>query len=371
LKSLEQHVRHSAARHSLQARLACGILVLSFLGLPALDAQTSTYTVIDLGALIVTSVSSATHPGVGVSHPRSVNASGLVVGWAGYEAGTNTRAVLWTSSTYTNLGTLPGGEYSAAFGINDLGQVVGTSNTTTAARAFLWTADGGMRDLGTLPGDSSSEAFGINNRGDVVGSSSGPNGIQAVRWTSVGIQALGTLPGGRYSRAFAINALGQVVGTSSSAQGLRAVQWTPSGQIRDLGTLPGDRASEAVGVNLRGQVVGYSLGPKGTRAVLWDSGGRIRDLGTLPGGNYSRAFGINDAGQVVGTSFSPGGMRAVLWSSSGTIQDLNSLIPGTTDLILAQAHSINALGDIAALGGVEEDPFADEEDSPHAQLLMP
>jgi probable HAF family extracellular repeat protein len=39
-----------------------------------------------------------------------------------------------------NLGTL-GGNFSIAFGINDLGQVVGYSSTASGeTRAFLWTA---------------------------------------------------------------------------------------------------------------------------------------------------------------------------------------------------------------------------------------
>ena len=42
---------------------------------------------------------------------------------------------------------LPGGDYSRALGINDAGQVVGTSASFSGARAFLWTAAEGMQDL--------------------------------------------------------------------------------------------------------------------------------------------------------------------------------------------------------------------------------
>src|SRR5436309_1672459 len=59
-------------------------------------------------------------------------------------------AFLWQNGTMTDLGTLPGGYASYAYGINDAGQVVGTSEDSSGLRhAFLWSA-GTMADLGTL-----------------------------------------------------------------------------------------------------------------------------------------------------------------------------------------------------------------------------
>jgi probable HAF family extracellular repeat protein len=66
-----------------------------------------------------------------------------------------------------DLGTLVG-KTSRAYGINNHGQVVGTSATASGAEhASLW-QDGKMTDLGTLGGDRSF-AYGINDCGQVVG----------------------------------------------------------------------------------------------------------------------------------------------------------------------------------------------------------
>ena len=86
-----------------------------------------------------------------------------------------------------------------ASGINDAGQVVGQSTTTTGCiHAFITGADGvGMTDLGTLGGDYS-EAYGINDAGQVVGQSDTDNGPLHAFITGpngAGMTDLGTLGG--------------------------------------------------------------------------------------------------------------------------------------------------------------------------------
>jgi probable HAF family extracellular repeat protein len=52
-----------------------------------------------------------------------------------------------------------GGSGSSAYGINNKGQVVGNSVTSTGAQhAFIW-QNGVMTDLGTLPGGTISQAY--------------------------------------------------------------------------------------------------------------------------------------------------------------------------------------------------------------------
>lgn len=61
-----------------------------------------------------------------------------------------------------------------AYSVNANGQVVGERWCASQSRASLWDPANGMKDLGVLPGAISSTAYGINNIGKVVGGCSTP-----------------------------------------------------------------------------------------------------------------------------------------------------------------------------------------------------
>jgi probable HAF family extracellular repeat protein/ELWxxDGT repeat protein len=138
---------------------------------------------IDLGALM---------PG-GNSHATAINDAGQVAGFADViqptgQAGTH--AFLWTDSNHNgisdpgemvDLGTL-GGFNSKAFGINQLGQVTGTSDTVTGGSHAFITRQNVMVDLSTLTGNNSPfTAFGlgagnaVSPSGNVLGGSARTN----------------------------------------------------------------------------------------------------------------------------------------------------------------------------------------------------
>jgi probable HAF family extracellular repeat protein len=79
--------------------------------------------------------------------------------------------------TFIDLGTL-GGTSSAATGLNELGQVIGWSQTASGqTHAFLWTAQRGMVDLGKIAGGSYSFASAINEKGQIVGYGDDADGV--------------------------------------------------------------------------------------------------------------------------------------------------------------------------------------------------
>src|SRR5438552_2711196 len=81
-----------------------------------------------------------------------------------------------------------------AVATNSSGQISGTAPFQNQDHAFLWSQAGGLQDLGTINGWEHSDAFGMNETGDVVGSTS-PNVIppqDAFIWTqNGGMQGLG------------------------------------------------------------------------------------------------------------------------------------------------------------------------------------
>jgi probable HAF family extracellular repeat protein len=246
------------------------------------------------------------------SAARGINQSGDVVGQSGTAEGTS-HAFLWREGVMTDLGTLGGFGSSGANSINGVGQVVGysTSPETGENHAFLW-QNGVMTDLGTL-GGAWSQAFDINDAGQVVGhsrvSAEDDVAVHAFLWQNGVMTDLGTL-GGRTSHAQGINANGDVVGWSETVKGVtHAVQWTQGGII-DLGPFDGDQGF-ATAINVEDQKVGFVTGARSGPAI-WQ-GRRAMLLPTL-GGAGGDADDINNAGVVAGSSgTSTGDIHAALW----------------------------------------------------------
>ena len=275
------------------------------------------------------------------SEASSVNSAGQVVGsalntvpdpnsmqpsafwlWGGippyqYE----TRAFLWDKQKgMRDLGTLPGGTNAQATLINEPGQVVGWSYTSSALSAacpgfalttgsFIWDEKNGMRDLGNL-GGSCTLVSDLNNQGQVIGVSrvTGDVSQHAFLWERDSIQDLGGSLGGNNTGAFVLNDHGQAVGfaTLPGEAAFHATLWTHVGTMSDLGSLANDQCSYATGINAGGQVVGGSISdcnPDNTRAFLWEDGS-IFDLNALiPQGsalNLELTFTINDRGEIAG-----------------------------------------------------------------------
>jgi probable HAF family extracellular repeat protein len=303
------------------------------------------YSLTDLGSL-----------GRGVNALGAINASGQVAGSSAVSgscpictSNLTQHAFLFSGGTMQDIGTL-GGNYSSAFGLNDLGQVTGMSYVSPNLgavdyHAFVY-SNGTMTDIGTL-GGAQSAGLGINNKGQVTGWSLPATGSD----DHVFLYSNGTMQDLGPGLGLGINASGQITGASSG----RAFIYS-DGVMHDIGTL-GSSGSNSAGfaINASGQVAGFSntadpLGPL-EHAFLY-SEGTMHDLGTL-GGYVSYAWGINAQGQVVGSSFVDGfGAEHAFLYSGGAMHDLNTLLTGDLApyITLSSAFGINDSGWIVALG---------------------
>jgi probable HAF family extracellular repeat protein len=229
-----------------------------------------------------------------------------------------------SSYSITDLGSL-GGTSSRAYGINDLGQVVGRSAppTVITSHAFLYD-NGVMSDLGTLGGNYAA-AWAINDSGVIVGQSRASDIAYSPRQAfsySNGVMAyLGQgLDWNTWTESYAIsvNSSGQVVGYRNYKTSdfplfpppdTRATGFIYSGEsMTMLSPPPGYNSTEALGINDSGQIVG----------VYWDTGFTYPDevyAFTYSNGVYTRiasgaradtayyqdgAFDINNHGDVIG-----------------------------------------------------------------------
>lgn len=130
---------------------------------------------------------------------------------------------------------------SKAYGVNDLGQVVGTdgANRKAVSNAYLWSQATGTQSLGRLPGYASATAYDINNLGLVVGTST------------------------------------QLYKPATEWDGAHAFIWTQAGGMLDLNSLlsaddvaRGVVALSAIDVNDRGDILTWIQGDGARRLAL-------------------------------------------------------------------------------------------------------
>jgi probable HAF family extracellular repeat protein len=293
-------------------------------------ATAAGYRVIDLGTL----------PGGSFSAAQAVNEHGDVAGQS------DGRAVLWRGGRVIDLGT-PAGSGSVALDINESGAVVGYRQVDDGFRAFRW-QDGELVDLPPLPGDTNSLAQAVNDRGEVVGLSLDPS-VRPVLWRPDGtLVDLSTTT--KLYRAEELNNTGRLAG-EISPDGANTVPVLVSG---GRATVLADRFGATSGVNDRAEVTGFFF--DGTRGSFTWAAGRLTEIPMLPGASAMQAQAINNRGTVVGFT----DLVGFIWNGS-TVQ----VLPGLAGNPLA-AQDINDRGQIVGYGGT-----APGNPNQHALLLDP
>jgi probable HAF family extracellular repeat protein len=236
------------------------------------------------------------------SYAYGINDSGTVVGTT-YDANGQAHGTIWSASGTT---VLAAGSYAMA--INNAGEVVGGNG---AAFALV---NGQILSLASVPGVNWSAAYGINGGGTIVGDGQLANGsFRAIVWNPNGsTTVLGTF-GGNSSQATGVNDSGEVVGFASLSDGYQNAFAEIGGTMVDLGTLGGG-SSYAYAVNDSGEVVGYSWLANGTQSAFLYDDGTMLDLNSLlpnnSGWDLLDAYGINSSGQITGVGLFDGQMSA-------------------------------------------------------------
>ena len=261
-------------------------------------------------------------------------------------------AAAQVSYNVTDLGTLSGGTFSCAMGLNNHGwtELMDTlvdSSGNTLLRASVRIA-GVKVDLGTLGGSNSFINWGgINERGNAVGfaetANPDPNGedfcffgtgltCRPFIWQNGDMSALPTL-GGNNGQASAINSRGQVVGAAETANtesgcsfhAAPPVLWT-KGVAQELPMVQGDTDGFAFGINNSGEAVGGTGACTSiNHAASWQNG-IVQELPSLGGAFNNMAFAVNSTAEIAGVSDLAGDatFHATIWQN-GTVTDLGTI----------------------------------------------
>ncbi len=248
---------------------------------------------------------------------------------------------------FVDLGTI-NNLYTTATGINDRGEITGTSHDGTNGRAYRITPldtdgdgepDTWFQGTGSINGlmslvttDSThpySESFGINNHGELAGQALGTGYTTPQNGFFWGTDLAGIKLSNSGSWAWDINDRGSAAGDVFPTKGgvFQTIWRRGSSGSFTATTIPrptGFTEGHAEGLNNHDEVVGYMRPPDGgTAAYVWlpaaaygaSAGTKILPLLPGDGTKFANARDINDSGVVAGYATAPGtDIQAALWT---------------------------------------------------------
>ena len=275
-----------------------------------------------------------------------------------------TGAYAQTSYSITDLGVLPGLAGSTASGINDRGDITGSSVTPMNQPTGFLLRDGVMVSIGKLPSGTYSQGMSVNFSGYVVGcgDSTTPES-QALLFRNNTLTNIAPNSSNNVCAIY-INDAGTIVGDLS--KGRDASAWIPQIWVEDptkpgrfratsLNPFAGDTLAYAAAANQSIQVVGNTSSQStGTRGVMWnnDSNHTSVLLKPIPGDMQSAAYAVNNIGAAAGISwFGVYHSSPVVWSPDSTHT------PSALPLLAGDDHGfadgINNSGQVIGYSGVD------------------
>jgi uncharacterized membrane protein len=314
-----------------------------------------------------------TPQGGGNAFARAINNAGQVMGHFLYFGPPffefQDHTFLYTNSAMTNITPTWAGANQYGFALNDRGFVVGADGVDTASGSAFAYVLGDRVGLPMFGNDFSSAAYGINEIGEIVGVSTNVNGLPwfmfeigqgrgyATAWAGGTSFRMPVPANTEFSAAYDLNNKASATGWFKrfGSNERRAVLWTAPGLTPQ--ELPVG-AGEGWAINDYNEVTGFRYELSGAmRAFKLDDRGQVWNLHSS---NFfhSIGMGLNNLGEVVGgwtTVYTPDHRfqgtteRAVYFTNSGGV-DLNTRVPENSGVTLVEAVGINDKGQIAATG---------------------
>jgi uncharacterized membrane protein len=225
----------------------------------------------------------------------------LAIGWVASGASAT------TIYSFTTL-DVPGAASTAASGVNDAGQIVGSYADASGSHGFVW--DGTTYTALDFPGATATAAGGINDGGAIAGTYTASGRTYGFVKEGATYRSFEVPPEEVFgvhfeTRANAINDGGVVVGSTSflsDTQGSYSTSGVGSTQAWNVFLSDTFTTSGAFGINDAGEIVGFvNYGYPGTQGY-WIDGGALTTFAVPDAGEFgdTLARGINDAGQIVG-----------------------------------------------------------------------
>jgi hypothetical protein len=202
-------------------------------------------------------------------------------------------------------------------------------------------------DLGEGEGGGESNSFGINNLGQIVGTVYYESNSTPVYWANASASPMKLkFTGGVAGFANGINILGQIVGgISYGSSPSKAVYWSDASASPI--TLNERKTGGANGINNSGQIVGFfnddDLESGNPIPVYWANTSASPMTLNFTGGSGGKAYGINNSGQIVGGISYEGTIPTPVYWANASASPVKLNFTGGIGGI---ANGINNLGQI-------------------------